>query len=439
MKLHPSIDPRHLLALSTLCLALMVTAPIGAQETQEPDVSDVPVQIPEGPNGSSGDAEGSSSQPANAAAGSSAEPAPGQSPSTEMEAGSEEEGEGEDGNGEAESEELPEGTLRVGTKDAPPFSMKGEDGSWSGIAIEMWRDIANDLGLKYQLEERSLEGLLGGLETGELDAAVAALSITGAREDRIDFTHPFYETGQGIAINSSQGSWGLGLRRLFSPELLKFLGVLLGLMLIVGFLMYLLERRANEEQFGGPHHHGLGQGFWWSAVTMTTVGYGDKAPKTFLGRLLALVWMFSGVVIISVFTAAITSSLTLASLDDTPVQSVKDLQKVDVGTVPDSAAADALAARGIEPKMFESLATALDALKSDEVNAVVYDAPLLRYRVKQRGEDLRVLPVVFNQQGYGIGLPQGSPLREKINRRMPDEVSAERYRKRLDQYLGEEE
>jgi polar amino acid transport system substrate-binding protein len=440
----PSLRIPHLLTLlAALWLLPLAVLPVQAQEPEVPDLPDVPVQIPEGPEAQGEPAQGDApaAQRPDRSRTQRSPPASGEDDANVEDAAGEEGEEGEEGAGDEDEEAkkaLPEGTLRVGVKDAPPFAIKGEQG-WSGIAVEMWQDVAGDLGYEYQLEERTLDGLLTGLQDGSLDAAVAALSITSQREDVIDFTHPFYETGQGIAVNTSQGSWGLGIRRLFSPELLKFLGVLIVLMLVVGFLMYLLERRANEEQFGGPHHHGLGQGFWWSAVTMTTVGYGDKAPKTFLGRLLGLVWMFSGVVIISVFTAAITSTLTVASLDETPVQSVGDLQNVDVGTVPNTAAAEALAARGIEPEMFGSLPEALDALKSDDVNAVVYDAALLRYRVQQRGEDLRVLPVTFNQQAYGIGLPEGSPLREELNRRMPDEISAERYRKRLRQYLGDEE
>ena len=38
--------------------------------------------------------------------------------------------------------------------------------------------------------------------------------------------------------------------------------------------------------------------FWWAAVTMTTVGYGDKTPVTTGGRIVGLVWMFTSVIVI---------------------------------------------------------------------------------------------------------------------------------------------
>jgi voltage-gated potassium channel Kch len=64
------------------------------------------------------------------------------------------------------------------------------------------------------------------------------------------------------------------------------------LLTVTGALIWLAERRHNEEQFRRDPAAGIGNGIWWSAVTMTTVGYGDKAPVTLAGRVIALVWMF---------------------------------------------------------------------------------------------------------------------------------------------------
>ncbi|MFH7563901.1 MULTISPECIES: ion channel [Oceanimonas] len=44
------------------------------------------------------------------------------------------------------------------------------------------------------------------------------------------------------------------------------------------------------------------------------MGYGDKAPVTFAGRLVGLIWMFAGMIMVASFTAAITSSLTVNNL-----------------------------------------------------------------------------------------------------------------------------
>ena len=94
----------------------------------------------------------------------------------------------------------PNKKLLISTKSAPPFSMKGEDGQWKGISVELWNDIAKDLNLDFEYREYDLKGLLNSLESGEADLAVAAVTINADREKRFDFSHAFFFTGLGIAV-----------------------------------------------------------------------------------------------------------------------------------------------------------------------------------------------------------------------------------------------
>src|SRR5271170_1767416 len=89
--------------------------------------------------------------------------------------------------------------LVIGTKEAPPFAMKGEDGSWTGISIDLWRKIAADLNLNYRFQEASLDELIDGTAAGSLDAAIGAITITAERDKVVDFTHAYYQSGLGIA------------------------------------------------------------------------------------------------------------------------------------------------------------------------------------------------------------------------------------------------
>jgi len=79
--------------------------------------------------------------------------------------------------------------LVVGTKEAPPFAIKQQDGSWSGISIELWKRIADESGLRFRLvETQSLQDLLDGVANGAFNVGVAAVTVTAARERRVDFT-----------------------------------------------------------------------------------------------------------------------------------------------------------------------------------------------------------------------------------------------------------
>lgn len=334
---------------------------------------------------------------------------------------------------------VPSRPLVVGTKHSPPFAIKGADGSWSGISIELWREVAGELGLDYALRETDLAGLIRGLEDGTLDASVAALTVTAEREARIDFSYPFYTSGLGIAVAGERRAGWLGVvAGLFSLRLLQVVALLAAVLLGAGFLVWLFERRRNPEQFGGGVHRGLGSAFWWSAVTMTTVGYGDKAPVTFGGRLVALVWMFTSVIVISGFTAAIASSLTVARLD-LAVSGPEDLPRVLVATVPGSTSAGYLDERGIRALETADPGAALAAVAAGEAQAAVYDAPILRYLVNRDYRDrLLVLPQVFERQGYAIGLPAGSPLREPLDRALLARLASPEWGELVERYVGEE-
>jgi voltage-gated potassium channel len=88
-----------------------------------------------------------------------------------------------------------------------------------------------------------------------------------------------------------------------------FLFFVLILALVVGSLMYFLE--APDSGFTS-----IPQAIYWTIVTLTTVGYGDIAPQTVLGKLLASVIMLLGYGIIAVPTGLITLGIRQAYLND---------------------------------------------------------------------------------------------------------------------------
>jgi polar amino acid transport system substrate-binding protein len=330
--------------------------------------------------------------------------------------------------------------LIVGTKEAPPFAMKNPDGTWSGVSIELWRAIANELNYSFKLRELDLQGLLDQVAAGKIDAAVAALTITAERERSVDFTQPFYTTGLAIAVSRrGGGGWFSFARALFSWNFLQVVALLTVVLLGLGILIWFFERKHNTAQFGGTPARGIFSGIWWAVVTMTTVGYGDKAPVTTGGRVVAMIWMFVGLIAISTFIATVTSALTVTQLTS-PVRGPKDLPHVRVGTVDGTTAATYLKKRRAGYRRYETPAEGLRALAAGKIDAVVYDEPILRYLIlNQFRQELTVLPHSFEQQYYGIALPSGSPLREPINRVLLEKTSEAAWQDILTRYLGNAE
>ncbi|KAK3715206.1 hypothetical protein QZH41_007816 [Actinostola sp. cb2023] len=87
------------------------------------------------------------------------------------------------------------------------------------------------------------------------------------------------------------------------------------LSVLAGIIAWVLENN-NPKEFPRSFTVGACEGFWWAFVSMTTVGYGDRAPKSLQGRAFAVLWILIGICIISIFTATLTTSLTTVSLEN---------------------------------------------------------------------------------------------------------------------------
>jgi polar amino acid transport system substrate-binding protein len=327
--------------------------------------------------------------------------------------------------------------LVIGTKVAPPFAMKAEDGTWRGISIDLWRRIANQTHLRYRFQETTLKGLIDGVAEGSLDAAVAALTVTGSRHRVVDFTQPFYSAGLGIAVASDAGiTWWPIIRNVFSLGFFRAAAVLFAISLSVGVVLWLIEHRHNEHF--GAHRRGLGASVWWSAAAMTQAGgaAGEKVPMTLAGRLLAMVWMVTSVIVFASFTAALTSQLTLKHLRGT-VNGEADLRYVRVAAIAGTETTEYLGRERIAYQVFADVEAGLSALQKGRIDALVYDRPLLLWLVNKRfSGSLRVLDGTFDPQVYAIALPQGSELRMPIDLALLDAIRSDWWRETLVAYLG---
>lgn len=323
--------------------------------------------------------------------------------------------------------------LVVGTKETPPFSFKTPAGEWTGVAIELWRDVAAGLGLTYELREYDPAGLVRAIADNEVDLAVAALSVTMDREKIMDFSHPFFLASQGIAVPSKPAGsiFGHVLSSLLSWPFLSYLLLLLITLLSIGVVIWMVERRSNPEHFR-PGKHGVLDGLWWSAVTMTTVGYGDSFPRSFPGRVLALIWMFASVILLSFFTAGITTSVTVERITG-KIEGPADLYDVLVGTVASSSAEEFLLHEHIHPKRFSSPEQGLEEVAHGRLDAFVFEEPTLRYFIRKGfyADRVDLLEAVFDPHTYAFAFPWGSDLRKPVNVELLEKLEDKQYWKQL--------
>jgi ABC-type amino acid transport substrate-binding protein len=336
----------------------------------------------------------------------------------------------------ATPELTPDKELIVATKEAPPFAMKGPDGNWQGISIDLWRRAADQLHLRYRIvEDHSVQDLITATSKGEADAAVAAITVTATRAEASDFTQPYYQSGLGVAVMGGVADWLPIVRTFLSLRFVEAILVLLVIALLVGMLVWLFERGQNSH-FGGPPARGLTSGVWWSAVAMTQAGAAQGAPSSLPGRLLAVVWMIVSIITLAVFTGGITSAITTHQIQGL-VRNVDDLRSLRVGVVNGSSSVEFLNQQRIAHRGFADPTAALNAVKAGSIDAFVYDRPLLKWIVHESFPSLQVLRVTFDPQNYAIALPMNSALRAPLDVALLEAVSSEWWQQVVFRYLGE--
>lgn len=92
------------------------------------------------------------------------------------------------------------------------------------------------------------------------------------------------------------------VQRIYHETLFKVIVAIVVVVIISAFAVYVFEYSANRNEF-----QSLGDAMWWAIVTITTVGYGDKIPVTIEGKAVGVFIMFSGVVLISLLTATVST------------------------------------------------------------------------------------------------------------------------------------
>ena len=287
------------------------------------------------------------------------------------------------GPSEAETEEGT-GPLRVGVVPRAPYAVE-TDAGWSGIAVDGWRLVAESAGLAFEWVRLERGSAVDAVASRTVDLALP-VDATGEAATRVAFTAPLHTATIGVAGGANVSLFDVA-SRLITWEFVRIVLALSFVLLIVGAIVWRLERQRNTEMFHEDAKHGLGDGFWWAGVTLTTIGYGDKAPVTFWGRTVAMVWMLAGLAISAALTAAL---VTVTGVGEAEVSLPEGLRGLDVAAVEGTAATRFLDAAGIPYSATDDADAALRAVRTGDIDAFVAAAPLLAERVKALDIDVTV-------------------------------------------------
>ncbi len=312
--------------------------------------------------------------------------------------------------------------LRVGVAGSPPFVIKDEK-KIKGISIDLWKEIVLSEGFNYELiPQENVAAGLNAVAEGKLDILIGPISVTPQRlkREKIEFTRPYFISQFGLLLPALRPTVWSRVAPLFGIAALSSIAVLIFLLFLVGNLIWLAEREINPEQFPPDYSDGVRNGIWFALVTLTTVGYGDRAPMSKAGQLIAGVWMVVTLVTVSSLTAGLASAFTAIISGEKARERFRtdqDLAGAQIAVVADTAGAQWGQQYQARLTPTETLEQAINLMITGQTEGVIFDRPALRYYVSQHPQlKLRVSPLIFGGDTYSFVLPANNDvLMRKLN------------------------
>jgi polar amino acid transport system substrate-binding protein len=330
---------------------------------------------------------------------------------------------------ESPSSNLP---LKVAVYDVPPYGSVEPDGAIDGVSVDLWRRAAEVMGRQYHFVPVSqMEAILEGLERNEFDAAIGAITITPDRLARVDFSYPAHRSGVAVAVRREHGA--VAAFRNYGAvvtELSPLIALTFALLVAMGVAMWLVEKPMRSATHDSAVAT-LRDGVYWAVVTMTTVGYGDKTPKTTSGRVIAIAWMLVSLALVSILSTAIVSKMTADRLVGGGARlSDADLEGRRLAAVAHSSGAEYLDERRLPYTPYDDLPGALTALGAGRADAVVNSIGTLQYLVAARFQRTVEAPEDVLAPAYmAFALPHGSALKEPLDRALIEITASPEWRR----------
>jgi polar amino acid transport system substrate-binding protein len=286
------------------------------------------------------------------------------------------------GNVGATSAQTLPSALRVVTFAIAPFAMEQGD-SWVGFSIEIWEEIAARLKTKTVYRgASSLVAAFDALRSNDADILVSGLYITAERDREFDFSYTIVEAGQQIMVldtgDTTHNPLLDLLELLFSRTSLVWLAIAILLLLVPAHAIWLLERRNKGGIISTKRYlPGILDALHWSASTLMTQA--DRTPHYPLSRVVSFLWMFVSIVFVALYTAQLTTNLTVKEIRGS-INGPNDLPGKRVGTLKNSISADYLRGHGAKLHEFDHFDDMVKALIERRVDAVMLGAPPLLRR-----------------------------------------------------------
>ncbi|XP_052755262.1 glutamate receptor ionotropic, kainate 2 isoform X5 [Galleria mellonella] len=350
-------------------------------------------------------------------------------------------------------------TLIVTTILSAPYCMRREaserltgNAQFEGYAIDLIHEISKILGFNYTFklapdgrygsynrETKEWDGMIRELLEQRADVAIADLTITYDREQVVDFTMPFMNLGISVLYRKPIKQ-PPNLFSFLSPLSLDvwiymataYLGVSVLLFILARFSPYEWDSPRNclDEPPVLENQFTLLNSLWFTIGSLMQQG-SDIAPKAVSTRMVAGMWWFFTLIMISSYTANLAAFLTVERMDS-PIESAEDLAKqtkIKYGALKGGSTAAFFRdsnfstyqrmwsfMESARPTVFTSSNKEGEerVMRGKGSYAYLMESTTIEY-VVERNCDLTQVGGMLDSKGYGIAMPPNSPYRTAIS------------------------
>lgn len=295
------------------------------------------------------------------------------------------------------AEDAPAGRIKAGIFINPPFVVERPSGGYTGLAVDLWEDVADALDLHNDyIVYDDIAKLIQDTAAGVVDVAAFDLSATHERAKILKFSYPWYDSGLRIMVNRDAGGslWAsLSKYKHFRVYLLFFS------VFIILTIILTLMRRKHDPEFTDDWKAGLSQSFL-NIVESALSGKMEQRYLGWLGNLFFIGWLLFGVAAVAYITSTMTSAMTSTRLIG-HIRQPADLPGKRVGVLHGSVGEAFFRRNNENIASYANLPEAVEALLEGGLDAIVSDAPLLEYHAHENSNlPLAVVGDLFRPDKY---------------------------------------
>lgn len=300
--------------------------------------------------------------------------------------------------------------LKVIIKNVEPFVF--ENNKW--FSIDLLNNITKKLWKEYEITKVSSVGEIIDWVNKNQDIWIAAITVNAERMEKVSFSLPMYSSGLQIMTGNNNKSY---VSKDLIYSILSMVWFLLFCIVVLAHLIWVVERNRN------PWFH-KSYKKWivdWIRFWSTSLYFGfwnkwELEPITRRWRIITTFWVIFLIFMIAYFTSTVTSQLTVSQIN-WAINSINDLPWKKVATVKSTTSSKFLKTEWIEYIWYSNINEAIKDLESWKITALVYDAPVLQYYVKNKWKGkVKIVWKVFKKEDYWIAVdPKNRELLDKIN------------------------